>query len=154
MCRKLVAVLVLFVLGAGVVSAQEVSGEAATTTAPWWVDIGEVGISWLWKLLASLLFGYLMKKAHDNVAQQEAVSALEAGVQDCWVRYVKSLKKQLGDGKWSDEEKDKARTWAYNEAVGLAKGAGRRLLVSWSKPYVDALISKIVERRKPDKTGA
>jgi hypothetical protein len=159
MCRKLVAVLALVVLCAGIVSAQEAPAEATAVvaetaaTAPWWVDVGEVAVNWLMKALLALFFGYLMKKAHDNVAMQEAVTALEGGVQDAWVRFVKDLKKGLTDGKWDDEEKAKARTWAYEEALKIAKGPGRRLLISWAKPYVDSLISKIVDRRKGDKAG-
>lgn len=169
MSRTLVAALLALVLCAGIGSAQEAAVEVPTETAvealaetavessteasPWWLDPAEYAVNWLWKILASLFFAYLMKKAHDNAAMQDAISALEAGVQDAWVNFVRQLKRDLADEKWSDDEKANARSWAYNKAKELAKGSGKKLLIAWSRPYIDSLITKIVQRRKSEKSG-
>lgn len=155
MLRKLCAVAcILFVFVAVVMAAEpppEVpAAEVVEAPAPWWLDIAETALNYLWKLIVPLGFAWLVKKVHDKEALKAAIRALEAGVNDAWVNFVSDLKKKASDGKLTADEKREARTWAKNMALSIAKGSGKKVLVSLGQLGLDALIEKIVRRNKSE----
>lgn len=153
MLRKLCAVAcILFVFVAVAMAAEPPPGtvetEVVAGAAPWWLDLAEQALNYLWKLIIPVAFAWLLKKAHDKEALQSAIRALEAGVTDAWVNFVRELKAKAQDGKLSAEEKKEAATWARNKAMEIAKGPGKRVLVSLGELGMNALIEKIVKKNK------
>lgn len=155
MLRKLCAVAVILFLFVAVVSAAEPppevpAAEVVEGSAPWWLDIAETALNYLWKLIVPLGFAWIVKKVHDKEALKAAIRALEAGVNDAWVHFVSDLKKKAEDGKLTAAEKVDARTWAKNKAMEIATGSGKRVLVSLGQLGLNALIEKIVRRNKSE----
>ena len=152
MLRSMCAVAcILFVFVAVGMAAEPMPGDTAAevvSAAPWYLDLAETGLNYLWKLIIPLGFAWLIKKAHDSEALKNAIRALEAGVNDAWVHFVRDLKKKAADGKLSDEEKENARTWAKNKAMEIASGAGKKVLSGFGQLGIDALIEKIVRKNK------
>ena len=153
MFRKLCAVAcILFVFVAVAMSAEPMPGDASAEvvagTAPWWADLAETGLNYLWKLIIPIGFAWLLKKAHDSEALKDAIRALEAGVNDAWVHFVRDLKKKAADGKLSEDEKIAARDWAKNKALEIAGTSGRKVLAGFGQLGIDALIEKIVRKNK------
>jgi len=122
--------------------------DATEAVAPWWLEHAASSMQSVVALIIGVVFVYLGKKLRGDKAREDALAALEAGVQNTWVKFGKTLKQTATDGKLSDTEKDNLRAVARECAIELAKGAGKDMLIAWAKPYVDSLISRIVERRK------
>lgn len=157
MLRKLCAVACILMVSclifASVAMAAEpppgtVETEVVSAAAPWWLDIAEAVLNYLWQLIIPVGFAWLVKKSYDSAALKEAIQALEAGVNDAWVHFVRDLKKKAADGKLSDDEKVAARDWAKNKAMEIAKGPGKRVLAGFGQLAIDSLIEKIVRKNK------
>lgn len=161
--RRLVAVsLVLLMFGTMALSAEPppaeepavvaVAGEVATPSPavekPIWLDFAATVLTAIGQGVLAIFLAWVLKKARDNLVMQDAVRALGAGVDDAWVNFVKELKDKASDGKLTPEEKGEARAWALNKAKEVVSGSGRRLLESMGGMAINALISKIVRKRK------
>lgn len=157
MFRRLCAVAcILFVFAMVVHAAEpmpgtpaaEVAADAVEDGAVWWLGMAESGLNWLWKITIPAFFVWLIKKAGDSEALKNALRALEAGVNDAWVHFVKDLKIKAKDGKLTPDEKVAARDWATNKARDIASGPGKKVLLALGRMGVDSLIEKIVARKK------
>jgi hypothetical protein len=120
----------------------------AVAAPVWWLDAVAKAIEGAVALLIGAVFLWIHGKLKGDQAREDAVDALRAGVQEMWVKVARPLKEAAEDGKLNDTEKERLRVAARAAALKVAKGPAKDLLVAWAKPYVDSLISRIVERRK------
>lgn len=108
------------------------------------------GFGWVFKKLGDLL-GKLKGTAEQREARQQALEALETGVNETYEDFVKHAKKAASDGKLTEAERKEARDLAVQRALGVAKGAGLELLKATAKPILDAWIEKILRKIKGEK---
>jgi len=79
---------------------------------------------------------------------QEALAALEAGVEQTYQTYVRAIKESRADGRLTDEEMRAARERARDAAVVFGRTQGLDVLKELGPQYVDVLISKLVKGLK------
>lgn len=104
-----------------------------------------------WAFVSMLLtaaFGFLWKFLRKKSLEEAAVDALRDGVQLTQDRFVVFAKRAAEDGKLSKEEREAARQMAIEEALALAKGPVKDLLLSWGLPKLQALVGRIVQGSK------
>lgn len=77
-----------------------------------------------------------------------AVECLEAGVEQTYETYVKTLKKHAADGKLTDKERHDAREKAIAAAIEFGKTRGIKVIKRLTREYLPVLIKKIVRDRK------
>ncbi|MDZ4861563.1 MAG: hypothetical protein SGI88_21530 [Candidatus Hydrogenedentes bacterium] len=78
----------------------------------------------------------------------EAITALEAGVQQTYDVYVRAVKDGSSDGKLSSEERRRARELARDAAVAFGRTKGIDVLTAIGHDYVDVWITKLVHQKK------
>lgn len=93
---------------------------------------------------------FIFSKIKGNEATAQAIDALHSGIALVEEDIVKELKAASADGKLTKEEIEQVRTHAFNKALELAKGPAKDLLLSWGKPKIDALITRIVQSKKAE----
>lgn len=155
MFRKLCAVACILLLSsvfvAVAMAAEPMPGDTSAEVvgaAPLWLDLAETGLNYLWKLAIPAFFIWILKKVGDKEALASAIRSVEAGVTDAWVNLVRDLKAKASDGKLTSDEKEEAATWARNKAMEIAKGPGKKVLVALGELGMNALIEKIVAKKK------
>jgi hypothetical protein len=77
-----------------------------------------------------------------------AVQALEVGVHEAWERYGRAWKHARADGKLTDDERARLRSCAVEAAAEVGREEGLELAKVLGRRAVNALVRKIVERRK------
>ena len=128
--------------------AVETPAPAADVDPPWYLEMVETVLNYIWEIIGALVFGWLYKKAGEKQAYKEAIRALEAGVNDVWYTVVKDLKDKAQDGKLSKDEKANARLVAREKAKEVATKAGKKILASLGTAGMNALMEKIIRRNK------
>ena len=123
-------------------------GESKVSSPPWWLEVAEGALLSLFALIASAVFGYVGLKVRDNVVSQEALRALEAGVNKVWLDTVRELKHGAQDGKLTAREKQSARDVAIATAKNEASAPARKLLEGLGKAALESIVSKIIRKRK------
>lgn len=78
----------------------------------------------------------------------EAITALEAGVQQTYDVYVRAVKESSADGKLSSEERRRARELARDAAIAFGRTKGIDVLTAIGHDYIDVWITKLVNQRK------
>jgi len=106
------------------------------------------GIGVLLGLGLTWLVAKVIKKFNLNEAEQNAIEALAAGVNDVYLNYVKDLKAKAEDGKLTDEEKKAAKTMAINKAKQLASGSGKKLIATMAEERLGTWVDKLVNKAK------
>ena len=85
----------------------------------------------------------------------EAVRALESGVEKTYDVYVRHIKEARTDGKLTSRERRAARDRATQYAVDCARDRGVDLIETLGRDYLPVLITRIVRELKGAKgTGA
>jgi len=78
----------------------------------------------------------------------DALTALEAGVQQTYDVYVRAVKGASTDGKLSSEERRRARELARDAAIAFGRTRGVDVVGSIGHDYIDLWITKLVKQRK------
>jgi hypothetical protein len=82
---------------------------------------------------------------------EQAVTALEAGIEQTYQVYVRAIKESNADGRLSTEERRRAREMARAAAVAFGRTQGIDVLREIGADYVDLWISRLVNQRKTAK---
>lgn len=98
--------------------------------------------------LIGWITSFIFSKIKASDATKEALDALHSAIALVEEDIVKELKAASADGTLTKEEIEQVRTHAFNKALELAKGPAKDLLLSWGKPKIDALITRIVQSKK------
>lgn len=101
---------------------------------------GAAMVGWLFKTLRG--------KVVKNDAQDQAWSALEAGVTDAYHTLYQELVKANGDRKFTEEEKKQLRLHAIEKAKQIATGPGLQMLKVTAVPVLMDWVERIVLNRK------
>ena len=105
--------------------------------------------------LITLGFTYLRKKwinDLENGEYRKAFLLLEAGVNETWEKVGKELKAKAADGKFTSDEREQLRDFAYAEAKRLGVDAGLDISKVIAPKVAAAIIRSIIEGRKRDKS--
>jgi hypothetical protein len=78
----------------------------------------------------------------------KALLALEAGVEQTYREYVRSVKESREDGRLTDEEQRRARELARQSAVEFGRTQGVDVLRELGDNYLDLWIAKLVRKLK------
>lgn len=106
------------------------------------MTLGVTLIGGAWSLVkASAWFRALKQRRY-----QKALLALEAAVEEVYREYVRALK-EAGDG-LSAEEQRKAREYARDRALDIARAQGIDLVRELGADYLDLWISRLVKKLK------
>lgn len=114
----------------------------------------DLGVTLIGTIVGGLWSGFKASdwyQARQRRRYQQALRALEAGVERTYQAYVKAIKAGRSDGRLTEQEKARARSMARMRAVKLAKTDGIDLLRTVGEDYVDLWIGRIVGRRKRGK---
>lgn len=79
---------------------------------------------------------------------EQALQALEAGVELTYRTYVQAVKEAKADGKLTNEEAREARRRARDAAIEFGRTQGIDVLGELGTAYVDLWIAKLVKRLK------
>lgn len=78
----------------------------------------------------------------------EALQALEAGVELTYRTYVQAIKEARADGKLTEDEKRQARRLAREAAVEFGRSRGIDVLKELGEAYLELWIAKLVKKLK------
>ena len=104
--------------------------------------------------LITLGFTYLRKKWAKDLEREgywQAVELLEAGINEAWEKIGRDLKEKAVDGKFTPDERQQLRDFAYAEAKQLGKETGINVAKVLAPKAAAAIIRRIVEGRKNGK---
>lgn len=99
--------------------------------------------------LIALVFGVVKKiEAAQRWKLQKALEALEAGVRETYVTYVRQIKLAREDGKLTADERSFALQQALAYARRYAAEQGVDLLKFYGKEYLPVLVERIITGKK------
>lgn len=119
---------------------------AVEPSTPWWLNLLAASatiiaavIAWLGKLAAG--------RMKLNAAQADMMDALTAGVAKTYDDYVRAWKAANG-GRLTPDQKKLAKDQAVANAISIAKGPAKDLLLSYGKEHLSGWIEAIVTKAK------
>lgn len=78
----------------------------------------------------------------------QAITALEAGVDQTYQTYVRAIKEASEDGKLSPAERRRAREMARDAAISFGQTQGVDVLSEVGRDYIDLWINRLVQKMK------
>lgn len=78
----------------------------------------------------------------------QAITALEAGVDQTYQTYVRAIKEASEDGKLTPAERRRAREMARDAAISFGRTQGVDVLAEVGQDYVDLWINRLVKKLK------
>ncbi|MCL4693334.1 MAG: hypothetical protein KJ060_12600 [Candidatus Hydrogenedentes bacterium] len=78
----------------------------------------------------------------------DAVTALEAGVDQTYQTYVRAIKDASEDGKLTAAERRRAREMARDAAVSFGRTQGIDVIAEVGSDYIDLWINRLVKKAK------
>ncbi len=78
----------------------------------------------------------------------QAISALEAGVDQTYQTYVRAIKEASEDGKLTSAERRRARELARDAAVTFGRTQGINVIAEVGGDYIDLWINRLVKQAK------
>tara|TARA_R110000737_G_scaffold297793_1_gene304605 strand:+ start:146 stop:511 length:366 start_codon:yes stop_codon:yes gene_type:complete len=103
---------------------------------------GVVGLGLTWAL--GLLYSWMRKHG----VETSAVDSLRDGIAQAGDEFVVWRKRAAADGKLTAEDREAAKRMAADNALLIAKGPVLKMLTSWGKPKMEAMISRLVQGEK------
>jgi hypothetical protein len=78
----------------------------------------------------------------------QAITALEAGVDQTYQTYVRAIKEASEDGKLTAAERRRARELARETAIAFGRSQGIDVLAEVGNDYIDLWINRLVKKAK------
>ena len=113
--------------------------------------VSEPALTTLGVVLGGLWTYFKATDAYQRVRENrfaDALTALEAGVQQTYDVYVRAVKEASTDGRLSSEERRRARELARDAAIAFGRTRGVDVIGSIGHDYIDLWIAKLVKQRK------
>ena len=78
----------------------------------------------------------------------QAITALEAGVDQTYQTYIRAIKESSEDGKLTSPERRRARELARETAVSFGRTQGVDVIAEVGNDYIDLWINRLVKKMK------
>ena len=115
----------------------------------WWVPFVGIGVTVISGVLTVVLnraVNFAVNKFKVQEAEKEAIQCILEGMAKAQEEIVRKAKAVSADGKLSPEEIKEAKDMAITQALNVANGPAKDLLISWSEERVESLIKQLLAK--------